>query len=81
VAFKLIRQTTAFIGIPAVFLTLSPQIAQAAVFRIEEATIADIDAAYDAGVLTSEQLTQLYLNRIEASEDSIRFPNLTEPLY
>jgi len=40
--------------------------AQAATFSLQEATIADIDSAFDAGALTSEQLTQLYLNRIAA---------------
>jgi amidase len=40
--------------------------AKATTFRLQEATIADINKAFDAGVLTSEQLVQLYLNRIEA---------------
>ncbi len=35
-------------------------------FRLETATIADINAAFEAGALTSERLVQLYLNRIEA---------------
>lgn len=35
-------------------------------FRLEDATIADINNAFDAGILTSERLVQLYLNRIEA---------------
>ncbi|NET37894.1 MAG: amidase [Cyanothece sp. SIO1E1] len=40
--------------------------AEAAIFRLEEATIADINQAFEADALTSEQLVQLYLNRIEA---------------
>ena len=44
-------------------------------FKLEEATIADINRAFDAGVLTSQQLVQLYLNRIAAYEDSGTFLN------
>src|SRR6266540_5356524 len=43
--------------------------AQARVFRLEEATIADIQAAFAVGALTCRQLTQLYLNRIRAYDD------------
>src|SRR3990172_10607597 len=35
-------------------------------FRLLEATIEDIHAAYKSGQLTSRQLVQLYLDRIEA---------------
>jgi Asp-tRNA(Asn)/Glu-tRNA(Gln) amidotransferase A subunit family amidase len=35
-------------------------------FQLETATLADIQAAMDAGVLTSEKLVQLYLARISA---------------
>ena len=35
-------------------------------FDLQTATLADIQAAMDAGALTSEKLVQLYLNRIEA---------------
>ena len=38
-------------------------------FELSSATIADINAAFDAGALTSEKLTQLYLQRIEAYDD------------
>jgi amidase len=37
-----------------------------AVFRLEEASIADIRDAFDAGALTCRQLVRLYLNRIRA---------------
>ena len=40
--------------------------APASVFRLEEATIADINAAFDAGALTCRGLVELYLNRIAA---------------
>jgi len=38
----------------------------AATFDLTSASIADIRAAFDAGALTAEKLTQLYLARIEA---------------
>lgn len=38
-------------------------------FHLEEATIADISAAMDAGTLTAERLVKLYLARIAAYED------------
>ena len=41
----------------------------AAVFTLEEATIADINAAFEAGALTCQELVQLYLNRIAAYDD------------
>ena len=37
----------------------------AATFELEEATVADINRAFEAGALTSEQLVQLYINRIQ----------------
>ncbi|MCZ6750984.1 MAG: amidase family protein, partial [Acidobacteria bacterium] len=40
--------------------------ARAATFDLQTATLADIQAAMDAGALTSEKLVQLHLNRIEA---------------
>ena len=35
-------------------------------FQLEEATIVEINQGLDSGVLTSEQLVQLYLDRIAA---------------
>src|SRR6185369_16459836 len=49
----------------ALALALIPS-AHAATFDLATATIADINAAFDKGALTSEKLTQLYLNRIDA---------------
>src|SRR6266478_9318799 len=37
-----------------------------ATFDLQTATVADINAAIDAGALSSEKLVRLYLNRIEA---------------
>ncbi|MEM9272655.1 MAG: amidase [Cyanobacteria bacterium P01_F01_bin.143] len=42
---------------------------QAVTFTIEEATIAEINQAFDAGILTSEELVELYLERIEAFDE------------
>ena len=52
----------------ASFLLLTPPLAsaQTAKFRIEEATIEDIQAAILRGELTSTRVVQLYLNRIKA---------------
>ena len=52
----------------ASFVVLTPTLvtAQTANFRIEEATIEDIQGAILRGELTSTRLVQLYLNRIKA---------------
>lgn len=42
------------------------QIAAARTFELTSASIADINAAFEVGALTSEKLTQLYPARIEA---------------
>ena len=39
-------------------------------FSLEEATIADISAAFDVGALSCTTLTQLYLDRIAAYDDA-----------
>ena len=44
--------------------------ASASGFRLEEATIADINAAFDADALTCRELVELYLNRIAAYDDA-----------
>jgi amidase len=49
-----------------ILLMLRPASAQTAKFRIEEATIEDIQAAIQRGELTSTRVVQLYLNRIKA---------------
>ena len=52
----------------ASFVLLTPTLvtAQTASFRIEEATIENIQNAIMRGELTSTRLVQLYLNRIKA---------------
>ena len=45
---------------------LASNYANATEFDLQTATIEDINQAFDAGALTSEKLTQLYLNRIAA---------------
>ncbi len=49
-----------------VTLLLGQSQASAAQFDLQTATLEDINQAFDAGALTSEKLTQLYLNRIAA---------------
>jgi amidase len=44
--------------------------APAATFDLSTATIADINAAFDKGALTSEKLVQLYLARIDAYDQA-----------
>ena len=63
---RTLKQTTAVLATQAVIFGIFAVAAQAATFSLEEATVADINAAFDAGALTSERLTQLYLNRINA---------------
>jgi hypothetical protein len=52
----------------ASFIVLTPPLvwAQTAEFRIEEATIENIQAAILRGELTSTRVVQFYLNRIKA---------------
>ncbi len=66
--FKLAKPTLVVTLTSAVLLSSAPDV-QAAKFKLEEATIADINTAFDAGILTSQQLVRLYLNRIAAYED------------
>ena len=47
-----------------------PRAGAARTFDLTTASIADINAAFDAGALTSERLTQLYLARIAAYDKS-----------
>jgi amidase len=49
----------------ALFMAATPDV-RAAVIDIDTATIADIDAAFASGKLTSEQLVGMYLKRIAA---------------
>ena len=53
--------------------------ANAAKFELATATIADINAAIDAGALSSEKLVRLYLNRIDAYDK--KGPKINSVLY
>lgn len=62
-------RTTAFVVAAAAPVPFFPSIAEAfslTTFRLQDASIADINLAIDSGALSSEQLVQLYLNRIAA---------------
>jgi amidase len=68
---KSMRRTAALVAAQTIALGLLPLGALAATFRLEEATVSSINRAFDAGALTSEQLIELYLNRIETYDDSL----------
>jgi len=54
----------------AAIVALSAQPLRAARFRLTEASVPEINAAFEAGALTSEQLTRLYLARIAAYDQA-----------
>ena len=64
---KIIVSTVATI---ASLVVVTAEAAIAATFRLQDATISDINQAFDSGALTSEQLVGLYLNRIAAYDDA-----------
>ena len=68
---KSMKQVSIAIAAPAALLAIVPNPAIAAVFQLEEATINSINKAFDADALTSEGLTQLYLNRIAEYDDTL----------
>lgn len=67
---RTLKQTTAVLATQAVMIGGLPVAALAATFNLNEATVNDINAAFDAGALTSKELTQLYLNRIDAYDNN-----------
>lgn len=70
---KLLNQVTvAVAGATQVALLgfLPQEKVQVATFGLEAATIDSINDAFDSGELTSEKLTQLYLDRINAYDDN-----------
>lgn len=73
---KSMKQKAVLVATQIVVLGLLPGSALAAIFRLEEATVADINNAFDSGALTAERLIQLYLNRIEAYEYDKQGPRL-----
>ena len=56
------RVLRSILGLMIVFVSLSQ--GQSKPFRLEEATVTEIQAAYKSGRLTSHQLVQMYLDRI-----------------
>jgi len=64
---QIARQVLTYLS--ALSLSALPLTAVAETFRLREATIADINRAFDNGALTSEKLVQLYLNRIQAYDE------------
>jgi amidase len=60
------RTTRGFLAAHVALAMLAFSSARAAEFDLSTATIADINAATDAGALSSEKLVSLYLKRIEA---------------
>ncbi|MEP0790537.1 MULTISPECIES: amidase family protein [Cyanophyceae] len=66
---KSMKRSAVLVAAPTVALGLLPLGALAATFQLEEATISSINRAFDAGALTSQELVQLYLNRVEAYDD------------
>ena len=67
---RTLKQMTAVLATQAVMIGGLPVAALAATFNLNEATVNDINAAFDAGALTSKELTQLYLNRIDAYDNN-----------
>ncbi|MEO0538943.1 MAG: amidase family protein [Cyanobacteria bacterium P01_A01_bin.123] len=65
--FKTIAGTAAVL---TSLIAVTAESAVAVTFRLQDATISDINDAFDAGALTSEQLVELYLNRIDAYDDA-----------
>jgi len=63
------RITPIWIGVLAFAITFACT-ARGATFELTSASIADINAAFDSGKLTSEKLVELYLARIRAYDDA-----------
>ena len=64
-------KTATLVVTQTIALGLVPVGALAATFQLEEATVSEINKAFDAGALTSEQLIELYLNRIKTYDDTL----------
>ncbi|MEC9015734.1 MAG: hypothetical protein VYD37_04555, partial [Gemmatimonadota bacterium] len=63
---KCVWHTTLLLGLFAGLHVPGMNALSAQTLRVSEATIEDINAAFDSGSLTSEGLVQLYLARIQA---------------
>ncbi|NMG09926.1 amidase [Brasilonema sp. UFV-L1] len=60
---RLLKQSS-LLAAQVVMLGIFPTAALALTFKLEEATISDAKAAFESGTLTSQELTQMYLDRI-----------------
>lgn len=68
---QLLQATVASVAVVALSTFTGIDPASGATFTLEEATIDSINDAFDAGALTAESLVELYLNRIEAYDDTL----------
>ncbi|MBM0743943.1 amidase [Phormidium sp. CLA17] len=66
---NLLKRTATLVVTPVALLALAAETVYAATFRLAEATIPDINLAFDSGALTSERLVELYLNRIATYDE------------
>lgn len=66
-----LSKVTILMGLPLSCLTFVTTPVLSQTFKLEEATITSINEAYDTGILDAQQLTQLYLNRIDAYDPLI----------
>jgi amidase len=63
---KKLRTISCILGVSLLSLSMTSARAEQKTFKLEEATIADIHAAYKAGKITAQQLVEKYLARIAA---------------
>ncbi len=71
-AFIVAASLAVFLFVSMLVAAPAAPAARVAEFRLEEATIADITAAFDARALTCQRLAQLYLNRINTYDPNLR---------
>ena len=64
IGFATLIAASALIALTPLSIAQAPQ--RGGSFQVVEASIADIHAAFKSGALTARQLTQAYLDRIEA---------------
>jgi amidase len=67
---KLARHAVVTTLLPTALIAIGAESGSAAIFRLTEATIADINLAIDSNALTSERLVELYLQRIAAYDET-----------
>lgn len=68
---KLARHAATVLMVPAAVIAIGVESVAAALFRLSEATIGDINLAIDSNALSSERLVELYLQRISAYDPLI----------